>query len=95
MKTLLYEIILITLMALAVMTVMSCGGCTQIILEKDRLKINTFFKTTEFDTAYFDPEGFFQVEKYKGVPSNIEFEYDPLTKSFKIKAKASERKLSQ
>ena len=62
-------------------------GCTQVILTKDRLKINTFLKETEFDSAYFDPNGFFQVDKYKGIPSDIELEYDPLTNSFKIKTK--------
>ena len=64
-------------------------GCTQVILTKDRLKINTFLKSAEFDTAYYDrdPNGFFEINKYKGIPSDIELEYDPLTNSFKIKTK--------
>ena len=84
MKKFILEIALLIAGLLALL--MMVPGCTQIILEKDRLKINTFLKSTEFDTAYFDPNGFFEVHKYRGIPSNIELEYDPVEKAFKIKA---------
>jgi len=78
------DIIIAAIMILAAWLI---GGCTQIVLEKDRLKINTFLKSVEFDSFYYDPnDGFFQVDKYTGIPSNIELEYDPITRSFKIKA---------
>ncbi len=81
------DIIIIVLGAMALILFMVAGGCTQIILEKDCLKINTFLKSVEFDGFYYDPnDGFFEVNKYTGIPSNIELEYDPLTRSFKIKA---------
>jgi hypothetical protein len=73
--------------------IFALSGCTQIILEKDRLQINTFLKSVEFDGFYYDPNnGFFEVDKYTGIPSNIELEYDPLTHSFKIKTATNAEK---
>ena len=64
-------------------------GCTQVILTKDQLKINTFLKSTEFDNATFDAsDGSFDVNKYKGLPSDVEVVYDPATHTFKFRAKA-------
>ena len=54
-------------------------GCTQVILTKDRLKINTFLKSAEFDSAYYDPNGFFEVNKYEGITDKLEIQYNPYT----------------
>jgi hypothetical protein len=64
-------------------------GCTQTIVQKPdgtRLKINTLLMTSGLESLYYDPNGFFEVGKYKGIPSDVELEYDPLTNSFKAKA---------
>jgi len=66
------------------------AGCTQIIIEPDRMQINTFLKSTEFDSFYYDPnDGHFEVGKYRAIPSNIELQYDPLTGKVKIVTKAN------
>ena len=63
-------------------------GCVQVIHVKPdgtRLKINSFLNSASLNGLYHDGE-FFEVGKYKGIPSDIVLEYDPLTKSFKFKA---------
>ena len=37
--------------------------------------------------SVFSAGGIFEVSKYKGIPSDVEIVYDPLTKSFKFVAK--------
>ena len=64
------------------------AGCAQVIIEKDRLKINTFLKTVSFDEVYYDPNGISEVKKFKSIPADIELEYYPLTNTWKIKTKA-------
>lgn len=65
------------------------AGCTQLILEKDRMQINTFLKSTEFDSAYYDPNGFFEVNKYKGIPSDVKLKYNPVTGTWEIVAESN------
>ena len=63
-------------------------GCTQVIHTAKNgatLKVNTLFKSVWSDGAYYDPNGFFEIDGYKGIPSDIALEFDPLTKSFKFK----------
>ncbi len=67
------------------------GGCVQVIHETTptgtRLKVNTFLKSVFSDGFYYDPnDGFMEVDKYKGIPSDIVLEYDPLDNTFKFKA---------
>ena len=88
MKYILITIIIWVFVAVSTfLCLLAVNGCTQVIIEPDRLKVNTFLKSTEFDTAYYDPDGIFEVSKYKGIPSDVEIVYDPLTKSFKFVAK--------
>lgn len=79
--------IVVILMSLLVAACLS--GCTQVIIEPDRFKVNTFLMTSGLETLYYDPNGFFEVGKYKGVPSNIELVYDPLTGEIKVVTKAN------
>jgi len=65
------------------------GGCTQVILEKDKLKINTLFMTSGIDTLYYDPNGIFEVNKYISIPSDMELYFDPLTKKIVLRTKAN------
>jgi hypothetical protein len=76
------------LIALAMM--LTLCGCVQIIHERPdgtRLKINTLFKSVTSDGFYYDPNDFMQVDKYTGIPSDVELVYDPLTHTFKFIAK--------
>ncbi len=71
-------------------TLLFLAGCTQIIVKKDRLQINTFLQSTKFDSFYYDPnDGFFEVGDYQAIPSNIELQYDKLTGKVKIITKAN------
>ena len=74
---------LLTLIALLFL-----AGCVQIIVEKDRLQINTFLKTVSFDEVVYDPNGTSEVKKYKGIPADIELEFNQLTGTWIIKTKA-------
>jgi len=65
------------------------AGCAQIIIDKDKLKVNTLFKTVSFDKVIYDPNGVSEVEIYKGIPADIELVYDHLTGTWKIKTKAN------
>jgi hypothetical protein len=86
MKRLLISAIWLLLPA---MTLCFVSSCVQLIDERPDgsiLKVNSLFNSTSFDGLYRDPNGFLEVGKYKGVPSDVELEYDPLTNSFKAKA---------
>ena len=65
------------------------AGCAQIIIDKDKLKVNTLFKTVSFDKVIYDPNGVSEVEIYKGIPADIELVYDPLTGTWKIKTNSN------
>jgi hypothetical protein len=58
------------------------AGCTQTIIQRPDgsiLKINTLLMTSGLESLYYDPDGHFEVGKYKGVPSDVKFKYNPIT----------------
>ena len=65
------------------------AGCTQVIVEPDRLQINAFLMSTGFDNLYYDPNVLFEVNKYDSIPSDIELVFDPVTRTIKAKTKAN------
>ena len=99
MKTNLTELYIALLLVIGIIVCVCCNGCTQVIIEKEynatdfkqRLKINSFLMTSGLESLYYDPNnGFFEVGKYKGVPADVELEYDPLTHSFKVVTDSNE-----
>jgi len=89
------KLFLITVTITAVILMIAMIGCTQVIIEDvqvdDRLgkrfKINTFLMTSGLETLYYDPNQF-DVGKYKGIPADIEFEYNPITHIGRVKTSA-------
>lgn len=71
---------------LLIVAMLMFTGCVQLIVEPDRLQINSFLTTTGFEEFYYDPNGFFEVNKYRGIPSEFELEYNPLTNTYKLKS---------
>jgi hypothetical protein len=67
-------------------------GCVQVINEQHagykRLKINTFLTTSGFDTFVYDPNGFFGVGNYKGIPHDVKASYDIKTQLVGIEAES-------
>jgi hypothetical protein len=59
-------------------------GCTQIIIEPDRLQINTFLTTSGLKGLYYDPNDFFEVRDYEGVPADIKLRYNPVTGTVEV-----------
>ena len=80
------EIFITLLCIVAIISILMCQGCVQIIVEKDRFKINTFLTSSGFESLHYDPNGF-DVGKYQGIPADAEFVFDPLTKTFRVKVK--------
>lgn len=91
MKITAIDILIIAGMIVAAL--LALQGCKQVIVEDtehgQRCKINTFLMSSEFDNFYYDPNGIFEVGRYKGIPAEVELEYDPLTRSFKIVTKTN------
>jgi hypothetical protein len=70
---------LITILALVTVWL---AGCVQLIDERpdgSKLKINSLFNTAGFDGLYREPDGFLEINTYKGIPSNLEIQYNPYT----------------
>ncbi len=65
-------------------------GCTQVIVEPDRMQINAFLMSTGFETLYHEPNAIFEVNKYRTIPSDVELVFDPITRTVKVKTKANE-----
>lgn len=87
--TILYWVIVLVIIVVAGFM----SGCTQAIVEKKkdgstRLKINTVGTHSVFDSLYFDPDGFFDVGKYNGTPSDLVFVFDPLTNTYILKTES-------
>jgi hypothetical protein len=74
----------ITIIWLVLLPALTVGfvGCVQLIDRRpdgSELKINSLFNSTSFDGLYRDPNGFLEIGKYKGIPSDIEIQYNPYT----------------
>jgi hypothetical protein len=67
-------------------------GCVQVINEQRegyrRLQINSFMTTSGFDTFVYDPNGFFGVGNYKGIPSDVKARYNLKTQQVEIEAES-------
>jgi hypothetical protein len=76
----------ITIALICVM--MLIPGCTQTIIDQTeygaRLKINTFLMTSGLESLYYDPDGIFEVGKYKGIPVDLRLKLNPLTGHYEI-----------
>jgi hypothetical protein len=79
MKHILITAIWLLLPALTVCFVSSCVQLIDRRQDGSELKINSIFSSTSFDGLYRDPDGFLEVGKYKGIPSDIEIQYNPYT----------------
>lgn len=90
MKNLIISIIWFAVPVFTLFAVTCVMGCTQVILEPDRLQINAFLMSTGFENLYHEPNSIFEVNRYKTVPSDIELVYDPLTGRIKAKTKANQ-----
>ncbi len=91
MKLIAKTILWLIVIGVTILVFCSVAGCTQVIIEKDRLQINTFLMTTGFGSFYYDPNGISEVDKYMAIPSDVELSYDPLTKTVKFKTKANKQ----
>ena len=90
MKPLLITLLWCFAGAIICIILLTVGGCVQVIHERPdgtKLKVNTLFKETFFEGGYYDPNGFMELSKYKGIPSDVELVYDPKTGTFKFIAK--------
>lgn len=85
--------------ALLLLIALLIGGCGQLevkntpvafegtdeVYMESSLKINTIFMSKVLNSFHYFPAKELSGGGYKGIPADIQLEFDPLTRSFKIK----------
>ena len=51
-------------------------GCTQVIVEEDRIQVNTFLKDIDFDKLNYSD---LAIERYSGQSKDVKATYSPIT----------------
>ncbi len=77
---------------LALLAPVLLWGCVQIIHERPdgtKLKVNTLFKSVEFDRIAYEPNSV-TIENYEGIPSDVKLKYNPITGTWEIVAEIAD-----